>query len=262
MTSTSKRLLLGTNLKMYKTAKETAAYLSELRSLVDGLQDQLLLFVIPSFVALPSAVEETGDTILLGAQNMFYEEKGAFTGEISPAMLKELGGISIIEIGHSERRHIFGETSYDCNRKVLSAAAHQFIPLLCIGETAQERDYGITEEILAEQLKIGLYGLDPACPLWIAYEPVWAIGETGTAAAPDLVLRNHGTIRTILKEILGETGESVPILYGGSVSPSNLNDLLSLPDVDGLFIGRSAWQSGSFYQLIRQALPVWHAKWT
>ena len=262
MIQTDGRLLLGTNLKMYKTPRETAAYISALNPVADRFRDCLTVFVIPSFPALPAAIAADNGQILLGSQNVFYEEEGPFTGEVSLRMLEDLEGISLVEIGHSERRHLFGETSFDCNRKVLAAADHHFSPLLCIGETAQERDYGITEEVLRTQLKIGLFGYTVQQPVWIAYEPVWAIGESGTAATPDYIEHCHRLIRTTLLQLLGDMGNSVPILYGGSVNHDNLSSFLMLPNVDGLFIGRAAWQADSFTSLIHQAVPLWQHKLT
>ena len=139
-------------------------------------------FVIPSFVCLSAAIAALNPkTIKLGAQNMYWEEKGQYTGEVSPLMLKDMGDISIIEIGHSERRHVFGETSEECNFKVKSALEHGFTALLCIGETSKEKEFGISDEVLTTQLKVGLFGVssDDLSKVWIAYEPVWSIGVGG-----------------------------------------------------------------------------------
>jgi len=258
-----KKLYIGTNLKMYKTIAQTVNYLRELGSLTDGInREKLCLFVIPSYTSLQSAVSVAAQSrILLGAQNMHWEEQGQFTGEISPLMLDELG-IDIIEIGHSERRHVFGETDEHCNKKVLSALAHGFVPLLCVGETAQQKDNGVSDEILRIQIKIGLLGVEPEQlqKLWVAYEPVWSIGVSGIPAPPEYAQEKHKVIRAVLRELYGHAADEVPILYGGSVNPDNFRALISQPEVNGLFVGRAAWEAEKFNILIRETLPVWEQK--
>jgi len=246
---------------MYKTISDTLDYLKELHNLTRDLKDfPLDLFVIPSYTALDRAGQYLADShIRLGAQNMSWEKEGQYTGEISPLMLKETG-VSIVEIGHSERRHTLGETDEQEEKKVACAAAHGLTPLLCIGETGQQREYGISDETLATQLKIGLHSITPqqAGNLLIAYEPVWAIGVNGIPATTDYVKARHRTIRQTLIHLFGsETGTAIPILYGGSVNPDNAIDLIQLPDVDGLFIGRSAWDAENFNHIIRQILLSW-----
>ena len=207
----SRKLHIGTNLKMYKTIRETVSYLTDLQRLVADLADELVLFVIPSYTALPGASAAVDQTrIRLGAQNMHWEEKGQFTGEISPLMLRELN-LQIVEIGHSERRHVFGETDMEENKKVISAIRHGFTALLCVGETAEEKEFDIGDERIRQQLKIGLRGLDAAeCEqLWIAYEPVWAIGVNGIPATADYAETKHRLIReTLLQLFPQEGGES------------------------------------------------------
>lgn len=252
------RLYLGTNTKMYKTINDTKDFLTQLHKLTCDLQEfPLELFVIPSYTALESAGEILKSShIRLGAQNMGWEKEGQFTGEISPLMLQETGA-SIVEIGHSERRTIFKETDQQQEKKVKCAAEHGFTPLLCIGETKEQREYGISDEVLATQLKIGLHSISPqqAKNLWIAYEPVWAIGVDGIPASPDYVKERHLAIRQVLVNLFGEeTGSLIPILYGGSVNPENAPVLIQLPCVDGLFIGRSAWDAENFNHIIRQVL--------
>ncbi len=255
-----KKVLLGTNLKMYKGIAETTAYLERLQELTRDLSDRVRLFVIPSYTSLPAAVAcVKGKQILLGAQNMHPEETGQFTGEISPLMLKELK-LDIVEIGHSERRHVFGETDEQENTKVLSALQHGFTVLLCVGETALEKEQGISEERLRVQLKICLQGVEKSLTgkLWIAYEPVWAIGVQGIPAEPAYVQQRHADIKKMLKEIF--SGKDIPVLYGGSVNPGNASEFLQLAAVDGLFIGRAAWDADKFNALIRQVLPIWESK--
>lgn len=256
------RLYLGTNTKMYKTISDTMLYIKQLHDLTIDLKDlPLELFVIPSYTALDRAGQYLADShIRLGAQNMAWEKEGQFTGEISPLMLGETG-VSIVEIGHSERRQIFGETNEQIEKKILCAAGNGFTPLLCIGETGSDREYGISDEILSMQLKTGLHSISEkqAENLLIAYEPVWAIGVNGIPAAAEYVAARHHMIRRVLTELFGTTtGRKIPILYGGSVNPENAPELIQLPDTDGLFIGRSAWDAENFNHLIRQILLIYN----
>lgn len=252
-------LYIGTNLKMYKTIAQTVDYMKELQDLTSDIdRGRLTLFVIPSYTSLESAGKcISNNNIKLGAQNMFWAPEGQFTGEISPVMLKETG-VEIIEIGHSERRHIFGETDSDMNKKVLAALEHGFTALLCIGETKEQKELGIGNEILSIQLKTALNGVSRQDleRLWIAYEPVWAIGVHGTPASAEYASEKHQVIKSVLKALYGETGESVPVLYGGSVNNENASELIIMPGIDGLFIGRSAWNAVNFNKIIRQALVL------
>jgi triosephosphate isomerase len=258
------KLYLGTNTKMYKTIADTISFLTELKDLTSDLsRDRLELFVIPSFTSLDAAKKlVAGGEIKLGAQNMCWEDQGQFTGEISPLMLKEIG-IDIIEIGHSERRHILGETDEDEMRKVTSAIRHGFTPLLCIGETLEQKNYGISDEILRIQLKIGLKELsrEEAAKVWIAYEPVWAIGVNGIPADEGYAEEKHALIRQTLASMFGwETANGIPILYGGSVNNENAKLLIQKPNIDGLFIGRSAWDAKNFNSIIRSVIPLFDRK--
>ena len=200
----SRKLHIGTNLKMYKTIRETVSYLTTSSGWFRILPMRLVLFVIPSYTALPGASAAVDQArIRLGAQNMHWEEKGQFTGEISPLMLQELN-LRIVEIGHSERRHVFGETDMEENKKVISAIHHGFTALLCVGETADEKESDIGDERIRQQLKVGLRGLgDSGCrQLWIAYEPVWAIGVNGIPATADYAEPKHRLIRENLAAAL------------------------------------------------------------
>jgi len=251
-----KKLYFGTNLKMYKNIRETTSYLKELQNLTEDIsRDEIELFVIPSYTSLSSADSCVDRSLIkLGAQNMCWEEEGQFTGEISPKMLRELN-LDLVMLGHSERRHIFGETDEMLNRKVKCALDHGFIALLCIGETLDNKNYGISDEVLRIQLKIGLSGIpeDKLTNVWIAYEPVWAIGVNGIPATAEYAEEKHKVIKDCLTELFGETGENIPVLYGGSVNPSNAVELIIQPSIDGLFIGRSAWNAAAFDELIRKA---------
>lgn len=257
------KLFIGTNLKMYKTISQTVDYLTKLEALTKDLdRNELELFVIPSYTSLESAGRcREGNSIKLGAQNMCWEEQGQFTGEISPLMLKELD-IDIIEIGHSERRHVFGETDAQINKKVLTALRHGFTALLCIGETDEQKSLGVSNEYLQMQLKIGLNGVTEKeiDKLWIAYEPVWAIGEKGTPAPPEYADSKQAVIKSALRELFAEKAERIPVLYGGSVNPQNARELITMPNIDGLFIGRSAWDASSFNQIITDVMPLFKAK--
>ena len=233
----SKKLFFGSNLKMYKNIKDTVSYLQELESLTKDIsRDEIELFIIPSYTTLDSASKAIDQkNIRLGAQNMCWEEQGQFTGEISPLMLQE-AGIGLVMIGHSERRHVFGETDIEENKKVLCALEHGFKTLLCIGETAEEKEFGISAE------------------------PVWSIGVNGTPASADYAEEMHKVIKQTLHEIFGDAADEIPALYGGSVNPGNACDLIVQPSIDGLFTGRAAWQADKFDTLIRDAIKAHDAK--
>lgn len=253
-----KKLYMGTNTKMFKTLSETTAFLQELHALTSDISREALeLFVIPSFTTLERARSCVPiDSICLGAQNMGWEDRGQFTGEISPLMLDEIG-IRLVEIGHSERRHVLHETDEEENRKVLCALRHDFTVLLCIGETGKQKEYGISNEVLRMQLKIGLNGVTPEQTkrLWIAYEPVWAIGVSGVPASKEYAAEKHRTIRETLVQLFGaEAAQEIPLLYGGSVNTENAVPLSRQPEIDGLFVGRSAWDAKNFNRLIRSVM--------
>ena len=253
------KLLLGTNLKMYKGIKETVAYLKELEDRTRDLsRSRFELFVIPSYTSLSEASKAVDRSLVkLGAQNMAWEEKGQFTGEISPLMLQELG-MDLVMIGHSERRHVFGESNVEENKKVLSALDHRFITLLCVGETLEEKNQKISNEVLRSQLKIGFAGVgkDSIDRIRVAYEPVWAIGVNGIPASAAYASEKHKTIKDALAEIFGEEGRQIPVLYGGSVNLDNAAGLIRQPYIDGLFVGRYAWEADQFEKLIRIVLQV------
>lgn len=252
-----KKLYFGTNLKMYKNIAATEGYLTELeKNTRDISREEIQLFVIPSYTSLPGAASCVDQKyVKLGAQNMCWEEQGQFTGEISPLMLQELG-ISLVMIGHSERRHVFGETDEMENKKVRCALEHGFTTLLCIGETDEQKEAGISDETLRSQLKIGLKGVsqEQAENLWIAYEPVWAIGVNGKPASTEYARDKHLVIRQCLEELFGKKlASEIPVLYGGSVNPKNASELIVQENIDGLFTGRSAWEADKFDKLIRDA---------
>ena len=231
---------IGTSWKMNKTVAETRRYIATLKALWPEGADRCTVFIIPPFTALAAAREAIGAMpLLLGAQNMHWAEAGAFTGEISAAMLEEFG-IDLVELGHSERREMFGETDEALNLKVRAALKHGLRPLLCVGDSADERRAGASGAAVVRQVRLAFAGLDAEeigrC--LVAYEPIWAIGEGGVAATPREVRAVHADLHAVLAEL---GGPAVPVLYGGSVNAGNAVELASEPMVDGLFVGRAAW---------------------
>lgn len=258
-----RKMLLGTNLKMYKTASQTEKYLTELaQCTADINRDQVTFFVNLSYLAIPSASQlKMKSPIVLGAQNMCWEDQGEFTGEISPVMLKEFN-VEVIEIAHSERRKIFGETDSIANQKMLAALRHGFKALLCVGENHDQKENKVVDAILQIQLQVGLKNVKPEDldRIWIAYEPGWAIGVNGEPATGDYVGDRHDRINRILIEMFGERGGAIPKLYGGSVNLKNAKEFIEQTHVDGLFVGRAAWDAEHFSQLAREVLPLWGMK--
>ncbi|WP_220182096.1 triose-phosphate isomerase [Bacillus taeanensis] len=247
-----KKVYIGTNWKMTKTYQEGAVYCNELLKISQRLSSDIQLFVIPSYTMLSSIKEILKEsTIQLGAQNMHWEEKGAYTGEISPTMLSEIG-IDLVELGHSERRQYYNENDEDINKKVLAALNYEMNPLICIGENMNQKENNISVETLAAQLKVCLKNVseEDLANIRIAYEPVWAIGENGIPASADYVNEIHNEIRSILTTLYGSKGKNIPLLYGGSVNLENFLEYLQLDNVDGLFIGRSAWDMTSFKEIL------------
>lgn len=258
-----KKLYFGSNLKMYKTIEQTREYLCSLLEYTKDIdRDEIELFIIPSYTALESATKCVDHKyIKLGAQNMNWEKEGQFTGEISPAMLKEIG-MDLVMIGHSERRHVFGEKDSEENKKVKTALEHGFKALLCVGETEEQKNYGVSVETLRSQLKIGFHNVpvSEVSNIWVAYEPVWSIGVNGTPASADYAECMHQEIKRCLIDIFGERGNEIPVLYGGSVNLGNANELIVQPSIDGLFVGRAAWQADKFEQLIHEAKETYELR--
>ncbi|PPD58951.1 triose-phosphate isomerase [Dehalogenimonas etheniformans] len=238
------------NWKMNTTLNEAVDLVNKIRS---GAADfgRVETIVCPPFISL-SKVKELleGTSIQLGAQDVFYEEKGAFTGEISPGMLSSL--CRYVIIGHSERRTYFHETDDVVNRKVKAAIRHGLKPIMCVGENLDEKDAGATESIINRQISLGLSGIESA-DLLIAYEPIWAIG-TGRAATSAYANQVMNYIRELLCKIL-HTGKAlrIPLLYGGSVNAENITDLLSQNDIDGALVGGASLKPDQFLSIIRQA---------
>jgi len=210
--------------------------------------------LFPPFTALAEVVQAVAGTdITIGGQNLYPEDQGAFTGEISGPMLLDCGATRVL-VGHSERRHVMGEGDDFCNRKVHAALSHDIEPCLCVGEKVDEREAGETETVVERQLRAGLAGVsaDRAPDITVAYEPVWAIG-TGLTATPEQVAEVHAFLRGILVGMWGETGQGVRILYGGSVKPANAKALLATPDVNGALVGGAALQAESFAAIVSAA---------
>jgi len=254
-----KKWYMGTNTKMYKTIAQTNQFIGRLSELTADIdRSEWELFVIPSFTTLDSANQHRDKNLVkLGAQNMGWEEQGQFTGEISPLMLQEVG-CDLVMIGHSERRHVFMETDEMENRKVWCGLDHGFTVLLCIGETEAEKEAGQSDEVLNRQIEAGFAGVaqEDADRIWVAYEPVWAIGVNGKPVEIDYADQKLTVIRESLVKRFGSQGEDVPIFYGGSVNAENAEPLAGCRDINGLFIGRSAWDADRFNSIIRKVQAV------
>jgi triosephosphate isomerase len=235
--------------------------IAEARELASGVRDGLKrprgveVALCPPFTSLPVVAEVlTGSPIAWGAQNCHWEDKGAFTGEIAPGMLVELG-CRLVILGHSERRSIFRETDEEINRKVAAALRHGLQPLLCVGETEEERRQGLTFTVVEGQLRAGWAGLaaDQIARSVLAYEPVWAIG-TGVNATPAQAAEVHGYLRGIVSELASkEIAQSLRILYGGSVKADNAAALIQEPDIDGALVGGASLQAQSFITIARKS---------
>jgi len=249
-----REIFIAGNWKMFKTVHETTVYVKELRGLVKDVND-VTVVIAPPFTAVHAASEAARNSnVAVSAQNMYWEKEGAFTGETSARMIKEAGAEYVI-IGHSERRTLFGETDVNVNRKVLSAIAADLTPIVCIGETLDERERNQTLEVLDRQIKGGLDGLDGdrVAALVIAYEPVWAIG-TGRTATPAQAGEAHAHIRSRLRQWFGATAaDQCLILYGGSVKPDNIRDLMAQPDVDGALVGGASLDVRAFFDIITRS---------
>ncbi len=248
-----KKFIAG-NWKMNKTPADAEALVGEIIIEI-GRQTEVDVLVCPPFTALESVGRKLeGSNIKIGAQNMHFETNGAFTGEVSAPMLRDLFVTHVI-LGHSERRALFGENDGFINQKVLTAIKNQLRPILCVGETLAEREAGDTLKVVQTQLEAGLEGVgkEHAPSVIIAYEPVWAIG-TGKVATSDQAQEVHAYIRRLLTKLFGETiAQKVRILYGGSMKPSNAPELLAQKDIDGGLIGGASLESRSFVDLVKAA---------
>ena len=248
-----KNYLIAGNWKMNKTASEAKDFLDQLNTrLLNPIKSEVL--VCPPFTALASARKHLGSVIKLGAQNVHPEVHGAFTGEISISMLTDLG-LSYVIVGHSERRTIFGETDRFVNEKVRALLASPLNPILCVGESLEERKTNKTFEVIGRELEHGLQNVSAtdAGRLTIAYEPIWAIG-TGETATPEIAQSVHHFIREWLKtHFNAQVSDAIRLLYGGSLKASNAHDLLSQEDIDGGLIGGASLKVDDFLAIIREA---------
>jgi triosephosphate isomerase len=247
-----RRPLIAGNWKMYKTAEESA---ETARQLVERVADasDVDIMIAPTFTALASVFKVIQNSpVALGAQNLFWENEGAYTGEISASMLKSVGCHYCI-IGHSERRQYFAETDETVNKRIQAAIRVGLKPVLCIGETEKERESEQTFSVLDKQVKNGLKDLvlDQLDNLIIAYEPVWAIG-TGKTATDDQAQEVHQFIRSLVEKNFDSTlSDSIRILYGGSVKPNNIEGLMSMPDIDGALVGGASLDAESFSKIVK-----------
>jgi triosephosphate isomerase len=242
------------NWKMHKTVHEAVVFVKEFRSLVKDVED-VEIVVAPTFTAIHAAAEAARNSrVGIAGQDLHWEKQGAFTGEVSAAMVREAGAEYVI-IGHSERRQYFGETDQSVNRKLVAAITAGLIPIVCIGETLEEREANRTLDVLDAQIKGGFDGVtgDQIAALVIAYEPVWAIG-TGRTATAAQAQEAHAHIRQRLRQWFGApAADECHIIYGGSVKPDNTGELVSQPDVDGALVGGASLEVGGFYDIVRRA---------
>ncbi|SMC41112.1 triose-phosphate isomerase [Sporomusa malonica] len=243
--------IIAGNWKMHKTAKEGVTLVQEINALTNAVEG-VEIVICPPFTALAAtAGAVAGTNIGLGAQNMHWEDKGAFTGEIAPGMLKDIGCTHVI-IGHSERRQYFAETDQTVNNKVKAAFKAGLAPIMCVGETLAEREANATEKVVGVQVKGGMDGLtaEQVASLVIAYEPVWAIGTGRTASAED-ANAVCAFIRSTVANMFGQTAaDQVRIQYGGSVKPDNVVELMAKPDIDGALVGGASLEADSFSKLV------------
>ena len=249
-----RKAIIAGNWKMNKTVSEAVELVKELKPLVKDAKCDVV--VCPTFVCLPAVIDVVKDSnIKVGAQNMHFEENGAFTGEVSPNMLKELG-VEYVIIGHSERRQYFNETDETVNKKLKTAFNHKFIPILCVGESLEEKEDNITEEVLSKQIKLDLKGIsdEDVKNMVIAYEPIWAIG-TGKTATADEANNTIGFIRSVVEKLYNkEVSENIRIQYGGSVKPSTIKEQMSKEHIDGGLIGGASLKAEDFAAIVNYNL--------
>jgi len=246
--------LIAGNWKMHGTRSEAVALAEGIKAAVPRISGCEILLAPPFTVLETVAHVLQGTPLLLAAQNLHWEAKGAFTGEVSATMVRDAGCTHVI-IGHSERRHLFGETDETVAKKVASAQAGGLVPIVCVGETLEQREGGETLAVIGRQLRGGLLGRDAAAirALVIAYEPVWAIG-TGRVATPEQAQEVHAFIRETLVDLAGAATKDVcRVLYGGSVKPDNIDALMRQPDIDGALVGGASLQVESFVRIAKFA---------
>jgi len=261
MTLTNKKPFIAGNWKLNKTVSEALELISSLKEACQGITEAEIV-AIPPFTALNSVASHIQDSpITLGAQNLFWEDNGAFTGEISASMLVDVG-CSYVVIGHSERRQHFDETNESVNKKIRAALSHGLTPIFCMGESLEERESGKTMGKVESQILEGLVGIESedSRKIVFAYEPIWAIG-TGLTASPDQAEDIHNFIRNILAEKYGNDVSSCAIiLYGGSVKPDSTFSLLSEKDINGVLVGGASLKADSFAEIIKEGIRAYKEK--
>jgi triosephosphate isomerase len=247
----ARREIFAGNWKMYKNHEDALSFLKDLANGIKKTGVREYLLFVPSPFARDAANEAKASQIDIGMQNMYFEDEGAFTGEVSPLMVKD-AGIENILIGHSERRHVFSETDEEVNKKVKAALKHNLKPMICIGELLEDREAGKTIEVVKKQL-IGAYkdlSAEEAQKTVLAYEPVWAIG-TGKVATPEIAEEIHQEIRKIVKELYSDSvADAMPILYGGSVKPDNIAGLYEKENIDGVLVGGASLKADLFLPIV------------
>jgi triosephosphate isomerase len=247
-----RRPIIAGNWKLFKTRSQTREFFEAFLPKIDGLE-HCDIVVAPPFTALDTAAAAAaGSGVGIAAQDVYWEPEGAFTGEVSAPMLAEVGCTYVI-VGHSERRQYFGETDLTVSRKIGAVISGGMKPIVCVGETLEERESGEAEATVRRQLTGGLGPLTPPdlSPIIVAYEPVWAIG-TGRTATPEIAQGMHAAIRSAVGEMYGSApAEALPILYGGSVKPDNIAELMAAPDIDGALVGGASLKPDSFAAIVR-----------
>jgi triosephosphate isomerase len=252
VTTMKRREIFAGNWKMYKTLKEALELAKGIRDGASGIGSREVIIFPPSTYAKAVADLCSGSAVSVGIQNMHFELEGAFTGEISPRMVKDCGCRYVL-IGHSERRHIFGETDADVNKKVKAAFNNGIEPVICVGELLDEREKGLTAEVVRRQVEIALVDIVPEQmkKVVIAYEPVWAIG-TGKVATPEMADDAHDYIRQVVSGRFNkDTADALPVLYGGSVKPDNIAGLFQMKNIDGVLVGGASLKVESFLGIVR-----------
>ncbi|SFD03778.1 triose-phosphate isomerase [Tropicimonas isoalkanivorans] len=247
---------IGTSWKMNKVLAEAESFATALAAADGDRDERIQRFVIPPFTAVRQVKQILADTsVKVGAQNMHWDDAGAWTGEVSPMMLTDCT-LDIVELGHSERREHFGETDETVGLKTEAAVRHGLIPLICIGETLEQRESGRAQDVLEAEVRGALGKLSndqKSAEILLAYEPVWAIGVNGIPATSDYADARQAEIIDVAEDILGRR---IPCLYGGSVNPENCEELIQCPHIDGLFIGRSAWNVEGYLDILAKCAAV------
>lgn len=245
-----RKAIIAGNWKMHYTVDEAVKTIEELKPLVKDATCDVVVCV--PFIALDAAVKAAkGTNVKIGAQNMYFEEKGAFTGEVAPGMLEAMG-VDYVIIGHSERRQYFNETDATVNKKLKAAFAHNIVPILCVGESLEEREANITNEVIGMQVKLDLMGLtsEQVEKLVIAYEPIWAIG-TGKTATSEQANETIAAIRSVVEALYGKAvADKVRIQYGGSVKPSTIKEQMAMSDIDGALVGGASLIASDFAAIV------------